>query len=640
MARLTRLATLAAALLLASSATYTAARAQDPLTTYSDAFELRFDRTQPVLRYLVRATTTDSLGYTVELSVRDGPDTLRLASPVWAPGAYRIANFYRFVKNVQASESGRTIPVARQDSSTWRVVTRGGDVTVRYEIRYPTPEAAAGLGNYSFFRSDGALLSGPMTYLYVVGYKLAPVRVSFDLPAGWKIATGLVPTSDPRTFTAPSYDVLADSPVLTGNLRIWPFQVDGVQHRIAYYSRGMTPFDSVAWTAMHQRIVRTSRDIMGRLPYREYTFIYEDGPGGGLEHLNSATMSARSRSLARDPNATAGLTAHEFFHLWNVKRVRPVELGPFAYDRPVRTVNLWWAEGMTDFFASEINRRAGLNAEQQAREELASTIESYLNNPGHDKVSPERASWTAWDPATVNGGYNMSYYITGSLLGEMLELQLRDATGGARGVDDVERRLFDNFAGPRGYTGKDILRVVNNVCGCDMQSFFMRYVGGSETFDFNRYLALAGWRLASTTVTTDSTGRQLADVRGSITSFAGVGSLGSYIGSPARLQISDPNGSFGRAGLVDGDFVRTVNGKPVSNNDDFRAALAGAKVGDRYRVDYVRAGKAASTTVTILPARTLRVTIVDLPAVTARQRVMRRVWYSGPERVAGDRAAR
>jgi predicted metalloprotease with PDZ domain len=631
--------------LVAANGVWQQAGAQDSLATYSDAFEAQFDRAQPVLRYVIHGNPpVDSLGYSVDLYVRAGSrrvdgrnrgtmDTIRVASPIWAPGAYRVANFNRYVKNVRASRNGAAVAVVREDSSTWRIVVPDtGETVLHYDVRYPTAAGAAGLGNYSFYRPDGALLSGAMTYLYVVGHKLTPVHVTFDLPTGWRIATGLVPTADPQTFFAPSYDVLIDCPVLTGpRLHIWHFAVDGVPHRVAYYTtKKWTPFDTLQWVDMHKRIVTAARNVMGRLPYREYTFIYEDGPGGGLEHLNSATMAAPSRLLAPDAHRLASLTAHEYFHAWNVKRVRPVELGPFAYDRPVRTINLWWAEGVTDFFADQLLRRAGLRDEASARRSFEIGIQAYLDNPGHDKMSPERASWTSWDPNTVNSGYNVSYYTTGGLLGELLDLSLRHRTNGVKGMDDVELYLFDHYAGPRGYTSEDLLNAVDHVCGCDMQPFFEHYVSGTTPFDFDTYLQYAGWKAVVTKQQTDSLGHQLADVRAGITGFNGVGSLGSYVGSPARLSLNIPNGSFGRAGLVDGDFITSVNGKPIADNKDFRAAFQHAKVGDRYQVAYVRAGKPATTTVVIQPYVRTVVRIVDLPTVTPQQRMVRAIWLHGP----------
>jgi predicted metalloprotease with PDZ domain len=284
---------------------------------------------------------------------------------------------------------------------------------------------------------------------------------------------------------------------------------------------------------------------------------------------------------------------------------------------------------MTDFFSNELRRRSGIDNEAATIADLRSTLDQYLNNPGHDRVSPERSSWTTWDPNTVNGGYNISYYVTGALLGEMMDLYLRNATDGVKGIDDVQRILFDRYAGPIGYTGENILNAVNEVCGCDMQPFFGRYVSGHESFDVAPYLAYAGLRLDTVRVRTDSMGRPLADTRASITSFNGVGSLGSYAGSPPRLALSVPEGSFGRAGLNDGDFIVSVNGAAIATPADFRAAFARAKVGDKYVVVYTRAGVRSQTTATILPYDRLTVGVTDLPTISARQRAVRAAWLAG-----------
>jgi predicted metalloprotease with PDZ domain len=158
------------------------------------------------------------------------------------------------------------------------------------------------------------------------------------------------------------------------------------------------------------------------------------------------------------------VTAHEFWHLWNVKRLRPRELGPFDYQRVTRTPSLWWSEGVTDYFAAALLRRSGLRDSAAAVRDLAGALESYLDNPASARVSPERSSETAWDPPAVNGGYSVSYYLQGKLLGELLELRLRAATGARRGMDDVMRRLYDAFAGARGFAPADVERAVAATC--------------------------------------------------------------------------------------------------------------------------------------------------------------------------------
>ena len=621
---------LAGALLLAAAA---ALPAQEPLEAFADAMEVRAGAEQPVLHYTVRVDAADLTGYTVELRVRNAPDTLRLQMPVWAPGAYRVANFARYVRDFTVSSGGRTARVTRPDSSTWVAVVRGGEATVRYRFAYPNATAASTPNNRNFLQPTGGLLDGPATYVYVRGHKLAPAHVTFDLPAEWRIATGLVPTGHARTFFAASYDVLIDSPVLMGDLRVWPFQVDGVPHRVAYWPLpDATPFDTSAFVGAVQASVATARDIFGRLPYREYTFLYVDGAGGGLEHLNSTTIGAPSAALARDPRARTGVTSHEYFHTWNIKRLRPAVLGPFDYQQPVRTLDLWFAEGVTDYYADVIARRAGFVSEAEARDALAGAIASYLGNPASDKVSPQRSSWTAWDPPSVNGGYSISYYLQGALLGELLDVQIRDATDLRRGMDDVMRTMFARFGGREGYRSEDVLLAVNETCACDLQLFFERHVSGPEQIEWDRYLALLGWRaVISGGPAADSAGRPRPDLRAGVTGFGGIGRAGGAAGTPPRLVVPEPASAWARAGLVSGDVVLRVNGQPVTDGASWREALSAPQIGDVVRVDYTRGGERRSAEVTLTGYDVATVRLEDVPRVSDRMRRMRKLWMAGAQ---------
>ncbi len=609
------------------------ARAQDPLSTYSDAFEAQVTRTQPVIRYTVSVDPEDLTAYRVEMRVRNAPSTLHLALPIWAPGAYRVPGFSRWLRDLAVRSGDREVSITPVDSSSWRADIVGGEATVSYTVGWASPLVGSTPNNRSFLTATGGLVDGPATFLYMSGapaHKLVPAHVTFDLPEGWRIATGLVPTADPQTFFAPSYDVLVDSPTLVGALRVWMFDVDGVPHRVAYWPRpSAAPFDTAAFVASAERVVRTARDIFGRLPYREYTFLYVDGAGGGLEHLNSTTIGARSEVLSLSPTSRLSVTAHEYVHTWNVKRARPVNLGPFDYQRIARSNNLWFSEGMTSFFSTEIQRR-GFWTEEQAKTSLAASIAEYLGNPARTRVSPARSSWTTWDPPSVNGGYSISYYLTGALIGEMLELKLRDATGTRRGMDDVMHRVFDRYAAARGFTDAQLEATIAGVCGCSMRTFFANYVVGTRPFDFDQYLALAGWKaVVDRRPATDSAGAVLADLRVRLSPLSGFGSSSSGGIARATFSISDPSSVWGRAGLVTGDAAVTVNGRPVATADELTRALAGAKIGDVVPVEYERAGARRTVQVALTGYDVVRVRIEELPTITPRQRAVRRVWMTG-----------
>src|SRR5690349_2082215 len=190
--------------------------AQDSIATYAEGFESRLRVGQPQLAYTVRADPADLSAWKMELAVRNAPDTLRLTIPVWAPGAYRLVDFWRQIRDVQVTSGGQPVTVVKEDSVTWRAVVRGGEATVRWNVSWPTPAGGTTPSNRSFLVRTGGLLDGPASWLHLAGRTNLPAHVTFRLPDEWRIATGLVPTADPRVFFAPSVDVLIDSPVLVG----------------------------------------------------------------------------------------------------------------------------------------------------------------------------------------------------------------------------------------------------------------------------------------------------------------------------------------------------------------------------------------------------------------------------------------
>jgi len=601
--------------------------AQVPLDTYQDAIESRTARTAPVVRYVVTPSIADTT-WRVEMHIARAPSRLVLRLPIWAPGAYRVVHWARDIRALTITSDGRELPVrAEVDSSRWTTDVIGDRVVVRYTVGYRTPTAPS---NRSFLAPSGGLVDGPATYLYLEGEKLLPAHVRFDLPDGWTIATGLTPTVDPASFFAPSYDILADSPALVGRIRRWGFDVDGIPHRIAIWMRPEARlFDSTAWIDRHARMVRAGRAVFGALPYRDYTFLYVNGAGGGLEHLNSTTLGVRGDLLADDIASRDGTIAHEFFHLWNVKRIRPAALGPFDYQHPVRVLDLWFSEGVTDYYADVLLRRSGLADPARARRSLVEAIEDYLNNPARDRLSPERSSWTTWDPPSVNDGYALSYYLSGLLLGEALDLRIGHATDGRRGMDDVMRVMFDRFAGPRGFASEDLLHVVNEVCGCDLQPLFARHVQGAVPLDLAATFALAGLRLTTTVVPVDSAGTPIPDRRIALPPLSGFGSSTTALGG-IRLLVSDPTSAWARAGVRSGDELLRIDGTPVTARDQLPAFVARTRIGQRVALRLRRDGREFDVRLTLPGYTRVRATLDDDPAATPAQRALRERWLRGP----------
>ncbi len=606
---------------LALLASGSPADAQHPLSHYTEAFEVRAGASQPVIRYRVRVA--DSLGWEVELHLRNAPDSFRLAMAAHPEYDDR---FWRYLSTPRGTTPrGTPARIERVDSALWRVAASGGEVVVRYRVNLPPPEGPPRAAWRPFLTPSGGLLGGPHTYLFMLGAELAPVHVTFEFPAGWEIATGLTPTGDPRTFFAPTTDVLVDSPVLAGRFRSWRFAVDGVPHRIVYWPLPTaTPFDTSAFVGGIERMTREAVAVFGRAPYREYLFLFQDGAYGGLEHLNSVTLGAPSADLAR--SATSGLaeTAHEFFHTWNLMRIRPVEYRAVDYRTQPPVAGLWFSEGFTMFYADLLLRRARLPASDSTRRaHLERLMSRYLASPGNARHSAEAVSRVAYNaPPGSLGDYSASTHLQGEVIAAMMDLAVREATGGARSMDAVMRLVLERHGGSRGFDGRDVERVVEDVCACDVTPFFDAHVrAGGRPIDFDRYLAPFGLRTRVTSERAVFNGQPERDLR--IFGWEPAGE------SAVRLIVTDPASIWGRAGLHTGDRLLRVNGEPVTTWRDLRARLVRLQMGDSVRLEVERPAGPYQARLVITGFERPVVRIEELPAATERQRALRRSWIEG-----------
>jgi predicted metalloprotease with PDZ domain len=566
--------------------------AQHPLAQPVDAVEVRFSRSQPVVTYSLRIDASDLSAFEVAMRLRNVPDTFRLAMAAHPEYDDR---YWRFVDGLRIDARGHAGVAIREDSALWRIVAPGGEATVRYRIRLPPAEGPPRAAWRPFLTLTGGLTGGPHTFMYVVGATLAPSHVTLDLPAGWEVATGLVPTADAHTFFAPTADVLIDSPIFAGRFRSWRFAIDGIPHRVLYWPLpDVTPFDTTAFVGAMEGIARQAVALFGRPPYREYTYIFQDGAYGGLEHLNSVTLGAPSSALARDQAPEIGEAAHEFLHTWNLMRIRPAERGGLSYRQTGQSRGLWFSEGLTMYYADLLPRRAGLRVSDSTRiTHLGRLLERYLSNPGNSAISPERTSLVAYGaPPGSLGDYSPSVHTQGELLGAVLDLIIRDATDGRRSMDDVMRAMLERFSGVRGFTGRDLEQTMADICGCPMQPFFETYVRNARQIDVDRYLRLIGLRArVSWEPARSPEGQPVPDRR-----------LFAWLPTGERalsLVITNPSSVWGRAGLHTGDRVVAVNGRPVATWPEFRQIVMRAAVGDTVRLDVRRATGAWSTSVVV-----------------------------------------
>lgn len=606
------------ALSLTLFAPVSTAPSQQPFRHYTEA---------PVVHYTLRVNAADLSGWDVEIRLRNVPDTFRLAM---AAHPEYDDQYRRYVTGFTAEVGGRAAAVTRPDSAVWQVMARsgGGEAVVRYRIVLPPPPPGPASGRRAawrpFLTPTGGLTGGPHAFMYLLGAELAPAHVTLDLPSGWEIATGLVPTADPRTFFAPSADVLVDSPILAGRFQSWNFSVDGVPHRVVYWPLpNAAPFDTTALVGAIEALARQAVALFGRAPYREYTFLFQDGAYGGLEHLNSVTLGAPSADLAESLQDVLQETAHEYFHTWNLMRIRPAEYRSVDYRTQPPVAGLWFSEGLTLFYADLLLRRSGIRLPDSTRvAHLERLLGRYFANPGNARFSAESVSRVAYNaPPGALGNYSASSHLQGEVIGSMLDLTIRSATDGRRSMDDVMRLMLERST-DRGFSGRDVERAVEDVCGCDVTPLFDAHVrrGGRE-LDFDRYLASVGLRARVSWAPAVFNGQPERDLR--IFGWEPPGESG------VRLIISHPGSVWGRAGLASGDRLVSVNGTAVATWPEFRAHLQRLQIGDTIRLEVRRPTGPFQTTVRVTGFERPVVRIEELPRATAQQRELRAQWLRG-----------
>jgi predicted metalloprotease with PDZ domain len=440
-------------------------------------------------------------------------DVVRLQMPVWSPGRYARFDFARTVQDLTiAGSTGAPLRYERENGSLWRVYPAGGrSIAIHYRVFANTLS-----GTFSVLDTAHANWNGASLFMYVVDHKPDPVRLHVDLPAGWHIVNGDARRSDQTDYRFENYDRLIDTPTeVAPALMVDSFNVDGRIYRTMVHHNG--PSSSSArrrFVADVQKLVRYENTVFGPPPLEMYTFVFNIGYAGGdgMEHLFSTQIIDRDPWRDEDtPLAGVETAAHEYFHVWNVKRVRPMALGPFDYTREQYQPSLWVAEGWTQYYGQVALFRAGVLPRAGFYGMVASSIvRPNLIAPGRKEVSARVASFEApfWDGAqpgfAVNRNSFFSYYTKGAGLALYLDLLIRSRSNNARSLDDAFRNLRRSsweqpnasyYLRGRGYTEDDVERAVSEAAGTDLHDWFTRHVGGTEDPDFDAALGWAGLRL-------------------------------------------------------------------------------------------------------------------------------------------------
>ena len=565
--------------------------AQHPLKHWTDAMETRYDSKQPIIHYLLTVDSTDTTSFSIEMRIRNIPDTFRVA--MVAHPEYDD-QYWRYIEEFFAEGKNGRGNVSREDSSLWKIITDGSEAVLHYKIHLPVLQDQFRSSWKAFLSSTGGLVGGPHSFMYIVGQTLTPSYITLNIPSTWQIATGLSPTSDPRTFFAPSVGILIDDPIFIGKFKTWLFNVNAVPHRVVYWSLPKAKdFDTSKLIFAIQKLAEQATSLFGRSPYREYTFMLQDGALGSLEHNNSVTIGAPASELADDMKGTVSEIAHEYFHTWNLVRIHPVEYGDVSYQTPPLSKGLWFSEGLTMFYADLLMRRADLPTFDSTRiKHLENLIRRYFYSPAYVTYSAEKISLASYGPMGMLGDYSGSTHLQGEVLGTLLDFIIRDATNGKRSMDDVMRKMMENFSGEKGFTSKDIELTIHKVCGCDVHQFFEDHVFGNKKIDFDKYLKLAGLQMSLTWKDVLSNdGKPAPDLR----VYSWQENKENFI----RLGITNPSSCWAKAGLHTGDIVKSIDGTILKTERDLRQLIRIAKIGDMVAMEIQKPSGMVKTNILI-----------------------------------------
>jgi predicted metalloprotease with PDZ domain len=420
--------------------------------------------------------------------------------PVWTPGSYLVREYARNVQDLEVTApGGRRLRAVKTAKNAWTV--DGAEDGFEFHFKLYANELSV---QSSHLDDTHGFIHPPSACPYVDGHLAEPCEVAIEPAPGWRVATGLEPVAGAENrFRAEDYDELADCPIECGDFAEATFTARRRRHRVVVSGGG--EFDMRELVRDTRRIVEEELEFWGGAPYRHYTFICHVYPGarGGLEHRNSTVLGIDSFGFhprKKYEDDVLGLIAHEFFHTWNVKRIRPAVLGPFDYERENYTRLLWVFEGVTSYYDALLVRRAGLMAPKRYLKHVASQIGKLSETPGRRHQSLAESSFDTWIKFYRQNEHSpnalVSYYLKGELVALLLDLHLRERTAGRVSLDDVMREMWRRYeADPRGIGEDEFEQIAAEVSGLDLRRFFRRAVYSTDELDFAGALRPFGLRL-------------------------------------------------------------------------------------------------------------------------------------------------
>jgi predicted metalloprotease with PDZ domain len=579
----------------------------------------------PPVHYTVDLRNPASHTVAVTMTVPGAARGTEIQFPAWN-ALYQIRDFVRNVERLSARCDGKPEDLIPVDVDTWQSAPVA---CTRLEVQYDVYANQEGIFS-SVLNPDHGFLNLAMILFYLPRERSRATRVNFLLPEGWELATLLDDGAQAGDYVAANYDAMVDCPAeaapapssnAVGDLHMFSYQQKGATYRVVIYGNPSAYSPGPLLGAL-EKITSTETGMMNDVPFSRYTFLlqFPRGPGGGgMEHRNGTAISVSAGGIRDNLTALESVAAHEFFHAWNVKRIRPQNLEPVDYVHGNDTSDLWFSEGVTSTYGELTRVRSGLISRQDFYRHVGSEIQSLQERPARLSQSVAEAGRDAW--LEKYSDYHrpersISYYNKGELLGDLLDLAIRHATGDGQSLDDVMRRLNSDFARRgRFFTQADLVTIIARLAPgfTGLNQFFRDYVNGTAEIDYETYLGFAGLKLVTSPVELAVPGfRARRQSDGSV-----------------EIQSVETGSNAERAGLMRGDVIAQMNGQALAGN--LREHLAQLKPGERIELKVQREDRTLKIRFAAATQQETAYEIEELPEATPEQRKVRNGWLEGTQ---------
>ena len=557
--------------------------------------------------------------------------SLEVTLPAWTPGTYHLQDHARNLLQFEAfTDDSIRLPAEREDFDTWRLQTgKHTAITIHYKILGLLHDDGA-----CYLGADRAYVNGASVFMYIEGKKNRPVTLTVrDLPPNWEIATGLTSLPEPNQFSAKNYDELIDCPLLMGHLNWFSFKVAGIPHYLAVWNLKNSNMPVQRVLKIFKGFVQQTYQMFGELDYSKYVFLIQLYDSfDALEHRNSCTLSFYPYRF-NDPLQFDDFTwvgFHEYFHNFNVKRIRPDILGPFDYKHPAYTKRLWISEGLTDYFPDVLFQRDGFWSKERLYRQLGDEITLFQTLPARHWMSLESASIQTWHLSDNKCNLEISYYNKGEIVGWMLDLELLRRTNGKHNLADVMRYLYHHYYKKGvGFSEKlGIQRDVEAVAGSAFQNFFDRYIRGTANIPYQQFLKAAGLQLVSQQDTLPFTGIQTFPRKAISRIYATGRKLHNSLSSITNVIMGSP---AWQAGVSKGDIIIAVDNQRVKDGN-WEKLIDQKPIGSGVEFLLEREGKILRKKVRLEKSPFKIYSIEENKNVTPEQVHLREIWLRGKRR--------